>query len=150
MLTLIGVPNNALFSLSTLKPAHSVVDCGDPGTPTNGQRSLSSTTYTSEVTYTCDVGYTLQGPNSRTCQSNGQWSGSVPQCNGMSVKHQLWDFSCNTICYNMLGSAGCRNPTRVMCICYFYTKFLTVYFATASNYNDPQRFSSYTLIDSLM
>ena len=59
---------------------HSAVDCGDPGTPTNGQRSLSSTTYNSVVTYTCDVGYTLQGSNSRTCQSSGRWSGSVPQC----------------------------------------------------------------------
>ena len=57
-----------------------VVHCGDPGTPTNGQRSLSSATYNSVVTYTCDVGYTLQGSNSRTCQSDGQWSGSVPQC----------------------------------------------------------------------
>ena len=57
------------------------IDCGDPGTPTNGQRSLSSTTYNSVVTYTCDVGYTLQGSNSRTCQSDGRWSGSVPQCN---------------------------------------------------------------------
>ena len=59
------------------------IDCGDPGTPTNGQRSLSSTTYNSVVTYTCDVGYTLQGSNSRTCQSDGQWSGSVPQCQCM-------------------------------------------------------------------
>ena len=60
---------------------HAGIDCGDPGTPTNGQRSLSSTTYNSVVTYTCDVGYTLQGSNSRTCQSDLQWSGSVPQCN---------------------------------------------------------------------
>ena len=59
---------------------HVDIDCGDPGTPTNGQRSLSSTTYNSVVTYTCDVGYTLQGSNSRTCQSDGEWSGSVPQC----------------------------------------------------------------------
>ena len=66
-------------------PANSAINCGDPGTPTNGQRSLSSTTYNSVVTYTCDVGYTLQGSNSRTCQSSGQWSGSVPQCIGMLV-----------------------------------------------------------------
>ena len=57
------------------------IDCGDPGTPTNGQRTLSSTTSNAMVTYTCDAGYTLQGSNSRTCQSSGQWSGSVPQCN---------------------------------------------------------------------
>ena len=56
------------------------VNCGDPGTPINGEHNLSSTTYNSVVTYTCDVGYRLQGVNSRTCQSNGQWNGSVPQC----------------------------------------------------------------------
>ena len=61
----------------------SAINCGDPGTPTNGQHSLSSTTYNSVVTYTCDVGYTLQGSNNRTCQSDGQWSGSVPQCSCM-------------------------------------------------------------------
>ena len=93
-LTLPSVLKNAFYSV----PADSVADCGDPGTPTNGQRSLSSTTYNSVVTYTCDVGYTLQGSNSRTCQSSGQWSGSVPQCKGMSEliegvaihPHQLW------------------------------------------------------------
>ena len=67
------------------------VDCGDPGTPTNGQHNLSSMTYNSVVTYTCDVGYTLQGSNSRTCQLSGQWNGSVPQCIGM-----LLNISCKT------------------------------------------------------
>ena len=62
------------------------INCGDPGTPSNGQRSLSNTTYNSVVTYTCDVGHTLQGSNSRTCQSDGQWSGSLPQCNGKSTR----------------------------------------------------------------
>ena len=61
-------------------------NCSDPGAPTNGQRSLSSTTNNSVVTYTCDAGYTLQGANSRTCQSSGQWSGSVPLCNGTCLK----------------------------------------------------------------
>ena len=66
-------------------PAISAINCGDPGSPMNGQRSLPSKAYNSVVTYTCDVGYTLQGSDRRTCQSNGQWSGSVPQCNGMLV-----------------------------------------------------------------
>ena len=66
----------------------SAVECGDPGTPTNGQRSLSSTTYNSVVTYTCDVGYTLQGSNSRTCQSSGLWSGTQPLC--MRTFQQKW------------------------------------------------------------
>ena len=57
-------------------------DCGDPGTPTNGQHSHSSTTYNSVVTYTCDVGYTLLGLSIRKCLYTGRWTGSVPQCIG--------------------------------------------------------------------
>ena len=71
---------SVLYNFYCLFPA---IGCGDPGTPTNGQRALFSTTTGSVVTYTCDVGYTLQGSNSRTCQSNGQWNGSVPQCERM-------------------------------------------------------------------
>ena len=56
-----------------------VVDCGDPGTPENAQRTLSSTTYNSVVSYRCDIGYTISA-FTRTCQSDGQWSGSLPQC----------------------------------------------------------------------
>ena len=84
---LLGLLKNALYSVSIYSfPADSAVNfCGDPGTPTNGQRSHFRTTPGYVVTYTCDVGYTLQGSNSRTCQSNGQWSGSVPQCIGMLV-----------------------------------------------------------------
>ena len=78
------VPQNNTFLFNVLS-ASSDIDCGYPGTPTNGERALSNTTYNSVVTYTCDVGYTLQGSDSRTCQSNGQWSGSVPQCNGLYI-----------------------------------------------------------------
>ena len=76
----IAVKLSSLNCCCYIPPA---TDCGDPGIPTNGQRSLSSTTYNSVVTYTCDVGYTLQGSNSRTCQSSGKWNGSVPQCTGI-------------------------------------------------------------------
>ena len=70
-----------VFKLQLLHfPPSPVVDCGDPGPLTNGQHILFTTTYNSVAIFTCDVGYTLQGPNSRTCQSDGQWSGSVPQC----------------------------------------------------------------------
>ena len=85
------------------------VGCGDPGTPTNGQRSLSSTTYNSVVTYTCDVRYTLQGMNNRTCQSNGQWSGSLPQCNCTlndtcvpSSRRKWKEFGGSCICKNIM------------------------------------------------
>ena len=67
-------------------PASSDIDCGDPGTPTNGHRHPFSTVYTSEVLYFCSMGYTLQGPDRRTCLSSGQWSGRLPQCNRMFMK----------------------------------------------------------------
>ena len=71
------VAHSCMVSTVLLSPA---IDCGDPGTPTNGQHNFSNTTYNSVVTYTCDVGYGIQGSQNRTCQSNGHWDGSVPQC----------------------------------------------------------------------
>ena len=59
-----------------------VVRCGGPpAAPINGQRIGSGTTYNSVVTYSCDTNYILNGSRIRTCQSNGQWSGRVTQCN---------------------------------------------------------------------
>ena len=57
-----------------------VVTCGDPGTPTNGQRELLGQSFGTQVTYTCDVGYELEGNGQRTCQARGQWSGQLPEC----------------------------------------------------------------------
>ena len=71
--------NQFLFSF----PASSDIDCGDPGTPTNGHRHPFSTVYTSEVLYYCSMGYTLQGSDRRTCLLSGNWSGQLPQCNRM-------------------------------------------------------------------
>ena len=67
-----------MLFLSLFIPAP-VVDCGDPGTPENGQHNFSSTTYNSVVTYRCGIGYIISA-FTRTCQSDGQWSGSLPQC----------------------------------------------------------------------
>ena len=57
-------------------------DCGDPGSVTNGQRQLTSTTVGSQVTYTCNEGYRQGGSRTRVCQSSGRWSGSAAQCTG--------------------------------------------------------------------
>ena len=54
--------------------------CGDPGTPSNGRRTLTGTTQGHTVTYTCNTGYKILGSSRRTCLSNGQWSGSTAQC----------------------------------------------------------------------
>ena len=57
------------------------VNCGTPSSLSNGQRRYSSTTFGSRVTYTCTTGYLrTAGSSSRTCQSNGRWSGTHPTC----------------------------------------------------------------------
>ena len=54
--------------------------CGDPGTPVNGRRSISGYTEGHTVNSTCNTGYELSGSATRTCQSNGLWSGSSATC----------------------------------------------------------------------
>ncbi len=38
------------------------------------------------ATYTCVTGYTLNGGTTRTCGSDGVWSGSAPTCQGKEYK----------------------------------------------------------------
>ena len=60
---------------------HAEIDCGDPGTPSNGRLSLSDgTNFGSIVTYSCSEGYRLEGAETRTCLSGRVWSGSRPVC----------------------------------------------------------------------
>ena len=59
---------------------HAGVDCGSLSSPTNGQISVSSTTFGSTASYTCSSGYSLSGARVRTCQASGQWSGTAPEC----------------------------------------------------------------------
>ncbi|MBK7153831.1 MAG: hypothetical protein IPH72_18950 [Sandaracinaceae bacterium] len=57
------------------------VDCGSL-TVTNGSVGYSpmNTTLGSVATTTCTAGYTRAGPATRTCQTNGTWSGSANTC----------------------------------------------------------------------
>ena len=56
-------------------------DCGDPGTPSNGGRTLDGTRRGDSVEYTCNTGFRLIGNAARECQQNGIWSGTLPTCN---------------------------------------------------------------------
>ena len=70
--------SNSLWSGSV--PTCAPVDCGDPGEPENGESVVFETTFKSVVRYRCFRGYELTGNELRACQSSGQWSGSLPQC----------------------------------------------------------------------
>ena len=58
------------------------VTCGDPGTPSNGARIGDVFTFGSSVSYQCNEGYRISDDASRTCLSDGTWSGTTPTCIG--------------------------------------------------------------------
>ncbi len=65
-----------------------IVTCSDLPSLTNGDidygggGSIDSRSVNTVATYTCDTGYTLSRLSSttRTCGSDGVWSGSAPVC----------------------------------------------------------------------
>lgn len=67
--------------------------CGDPGTPAHGIRLGDSFAPGSLMRFSCEAGHTLRGSSERTCQANGSWSGTQPECGGNVCDHSafpLW------------------------------------------------------------
>lgn len=58
-----------------------VVYCPSLPIPVGGRISSTSNQCGVTASFTCDSCYRLSGLFSRTCQSNGSWSGSQPMCN---------------------------------------------------------------------
>ena len=54
--------------------------CPNLMNPANGQVTESGFTPGDNAAYTCNSGYQLVGDSPRTCQDNGQWSGTAPTC----------------------------------------------------------------------
>ena len=59
---------------------NTVVDCLNLTAPSNGQVSLTTTTFGSVAMYTCEEGYLVMGSAMRQCQANGNWSEEEPTC----------------------------------------------------------------------
>ena len=71
---------------SLINPNNGAITCslGDDGVPS----------FEDTCSVTCNTGYELTGSDTRTCQSNGSWSGSETKCN----RGELGVYFC-TICY---------------------------------------------------
>ena len=54
--------------------------CSSPHPLTNGRMFVTGNIEGHTVTYTCNPQYALLGNSSRTCQEDGQWSGTHPAC----------------------------------------------------------------------
>ena len=66
---------------------HTVVDCGVPNHPGDGDVTFSLTVFNALAFYTCDNGYNLFPSESvRTCEANGLWSGDDRICQRKSTK----------------------------------------------------------------
>jgi len=48
--------------------------------PINGMTDVVSTTFGSVAEHSCNGEFLLCGSENRTCQANGLWSGSLPDC----------------------------------------------------------------------
>ena len=63
-----------------------VIQCDNLTTPSNGEMTSCSSGsmgvgYEGDTcSFTCNTGYELTGSDTRTCQSNGSWSGSNNVC----------------------------------------------------------------------
>ena len=68
-----NVLNFLVSCLALVNPSNGLVSCslGDDRVPS----------FEDTCSFTCDTGYELTGSNTRTCQSDGSWSGSTAMCN---------------------------------------------------------------------
>ena len=65
-----------------MKISLSARDCGPIGTPLNGTKLGSQTTYPNKVMFSCDDGFILRGSTDRVCTAYGTWSGVETVCEG--------------------------------------------------------------------
>ena len=59
--------------------------CDPLSDPANGMVTVPSRIVGSVATYECDTGREVVGDETRTCQVDGQWSGSEPTCECASL-----------------------------------------------------------------
>nr|XP_032815088.1 CUB and sushi domain-containing protein 3-like isoform X2 [Petromyzon marinus] len=54
--------------------------CGDPGVPPYGRRDAGGFAHGDRLTFECQSAFELIGEKAITCQSNNQWTASIPRC----------------------------------------------------------------------
>ncbi|CAH1263509.1 CSMD3 [Branchiostoma lanceolatum] len=62
------------------------ISCPALNAPTNGQMNAGNNFVGDQATFACDLGFNLNGSSSRTCQSDGTWSGIQPVCNSLKCQ----------------------------------------------------------------
>ncbi len=57
--------------------------CSNLDNPSSGMVLLTGIVEGSQAIYNCSMGFNLIGNQTRTCQFDGQWSGSISICEGI-------------------------------------------------------------------
>lgn len=58
----------------------SVIRCGYVGSISNGNVTVTKSSYNGTASFECDTGYEMIGVSQRICQLNGKWSERNPEC----------------------------------------------------------------------
>ncbi|CAD5126148.1 DgyrCDS14316 [Dimorphilus gyrociliatus] len=69
-----------------IKPFCDRINCTTPEEIPHGNLIANSTKFTDTIKYVCEAGYStvIGASESRICQANGQWSGTLPVCSPLS------------------------------------------------------------------
>ena len=75
-----------MYFLNYLHKITSLVSCPSLSEPSNGMINCllgddGIPSFEDTCSFTCNLGYESTGSNTRTCQSNGSWSGNNAMCN---------------------------------------------------------------------
>lgn len=63
-----------------------LLECGDYETDSSVVATATGTEFGQIVVYSCAEGYdNFSGDRNRTCQSNGEWTGSAPTCSAIGT-----------------------------------------------------------------
>ena len=91
------------------------VQCGNLSSPVNGQVNVEGNAFGSQANYSCSEGYVQNGNSTRTCQADGQWSGSEPTCEGQNLScvdvccawlHACFECVCVCVCVYVCVGGG--------------------------------------------
>ena len=107
--------------------AETPAECPDLDNPDNGRVDYE-TQEGSTVTYTCNTGYQLDVASTRTCQSDGTWSGSAPTCTRMYVLKWtlLWNCQNYIIHSKFLMLLECFLSRAIFWVWFFGYKNITI------------------------
>ena len=97
---------------------YAVIDCGSLQNPENGMVTVTETTFGSTASYSCSgSNYLLVGAAERTCQADGMWSGSAPECGKLLAMYlSLHPSFCHLVAftYAVIDCGSLQNPENGM------------------------------------